>query len=62
MQPRWGPGGELVFISDRSGFWNLYRQEQGSGGVTALCAKDAEFGGPAWVFGMRSYQILPDGR
>jgi hypothetical protein len=30
--------------------------------VAAVCAKDAEFGGPAWLFGSRSYALLPDGR
>jgi hypothetical protein len=61
MQPLWGGNGELVFISDRSGFWNLYRRSA-SGQVSPVLQLDAEFGGPAWVFGMRSYQILPDGR
>ena len=27
LQPEWSPGGELYFISDRSGWWNLYRLE-----------------------------------
>ncbi|KAL2856165.1 Alpha/Beta hydrolase protein [Aspergillus pseudodeflectus] len=31
-QPRWGPDGTLFFVSDRSGFWQLYRWEAtGSG-------------------------------
>ena len=25
LQPEWSPRGELYFISDRSGWWNLYR-------------------------------------
>ena len=28
QQPRWGPGGELYFVSDRSGWWNLYKEEE----------------------------------
>jgi hypothetical protein len=24
FQPEWGPGGELFYVSDRSGWWNLY--------------------------------------
>jgi hypothetical protein len=24
-QPVWGPGGELFFVSDRTGWWNVYR-------------------------------------
>lgn len=61
MQPLWTASNELVFISDRSGFWNLYKEAK-DGSISDLLKKDTEFGGPAWVFGMRSYQILPDGR
>jgi len=60
MQPLWTPSGDLVFISDRSGFWNLYLEQ--SGNIKALMPMQAEFGSPAWQFGSRSYQILPDGR
>jgi hypothetical protein len=60
MQPLWTPSGDLVFISDISGFWNLYVECDGA--VKALLPMQAEFGSPAWVFGIRSYQILPDGR
>ena len=60
MQPLWSPSGDLIFISDRSGFWNLYTEHSGS--VKALLPMQAEFSTPAWVFGIRSYQILPDGR
>lgn len=61
MAPTWAPDGALLFISDRSGWWNLYH-DGGAGGAAALCAREAEFGGPAWVFGMRPFQPLPDGR
>jgi hypothetical protein len=62
MQPQWTPKGDLIFISDRSGFWNLYRHPAGGEPVQALLPMDAEFGGPGWVFGQRTYQVLPDGR
>ena len=29
---------------------------------SAVCSKAAEFGGPAWIFGQRSFAALPDGR
>ena len=61
LAPTWAPDGTLLFISDRSGWWNLYR-DGGAGGATALCAREAEFGGPAWVFGLRPFQTLPDSR
>ncbi|HWQ24235.1 MAG TPA: S9 family peptidase [Gaiellaceae bacterium] len=59
-QPEWAPGGELVFASDRSGWWNL---EQVRGGERrVLHPAEAEFGYPAWTFGGRSYAFLADGR
>jgi len=27
QQPQWGPGGELYFVTDVSGYWNLYMEE-----------------------------------
>jgi dipeptidyl aminopeptidase/acylaminoacyl peptidase len=52
-QPEWSPGGVLHFVSDRSGWWNLYRFEHGV--VQALCPREAEFGGPLWTFGGSLY-------
>ena len=60
MQPLWSPTGDLIFISDRTGFWNLYSERAGS--VKALMPMQAEFSSPGWAFGIRTYQILPDGR
>jgi dipeptidyl aminopeptidase/acylaminoacyl peptidase len=59
-QPEWSPSGELVFASDRSGWWNLERIRGGRRAV--LYPAEAEFGYPAWVFGSRSYGFLADGR
>ncbi|MFC5510650.1 S9 family peptidase [Massilia jejuensis] len=52
-QPEWSPDGLLHFVSDRSGWWNLYRFEGGV--VHPLCPRDAEFGGPHWSFGASMY-------
>ena len=30
-QPMWSPTGVLYFISDRTGWWNLYRWREGNG-------------------------------
>ena len=30
FQPQWSPAGELHFASDRSGWWNLYRERAGA--------------------------------
>jgi dipeptidyl aminopeptidase/acylaminoacyl peptidase len=55
-QPRWSPDGVLHYISDSSGWWNLY-DETG----TALYPAAAEFGQPDWAFGNAAYGFLPDG-
>lgn len=53
FQPKWSPGGVLHFVSDRTGWWNLYRLT--SDGIEPLCEKKAEFGSPQWVFRMSTY-------
>jgi dipeptidyl aminopeptidase/acylaminoacyl peptidase len=53
FQPEWSPAGELHFVSDRSGWWNLYRWREG--GIEALCLMEAEFGLPQWGFRMSTY-------
>lgn len=59
FQPEWSPEGALHFVSDRSGWWNLYRQTEN--GAVALAPRAAEFGVPQWLFGLRTYAFLPDG-
>ncbi|WP_111643063.1 S9 family peptidase [Marinimicrobium alkaliphilum] len=56
FQPQWSPDGQLYFVSDRSGWWNLYRWN--GTGSDALCPMDAEFATPQWVFGMSTYGFL----
>jgi len=53
FQPEWSPNGILYFVSDRTGWWNLYRWRDGR--VEPLVEMEAEFGMPQWVFGMTSY-------
>jgi hypothetical protein len=55
FQPRWSPDGDLYFVSDRSGWWNLYRWEHS--GSVAIYPKEAEFGLPQWVFGQSTYDF-----
>ena len=52
--PEWSPDGALYFVSDRSGWWNLYRRMEG-GGAEPLHEMAAEFGMPQWVFGISMY-------
>jgi dipeptidyl aminopeptidase/acylaminoacyl peptidase len=53
MQPMWGPYGSLFYISDRSGYWNVYRRT--ATGTVVVGSTTADIGGPGWRFGDRSY-------
>lgn len=53
FQPEWSPDGLLYFVSDRNGWWNIYRDQNGS--VECIHEMEAEFGAPQWVFGMSTY-------
>jgi dipeptidyl aminopeptidase/acylaminoacyl peptidase len=57
VEPVWSPDGRLHYVSDRSGWWNIY-DEDGS----ALAPLDAEFSSPLWQLGQSSYVFLDDGR
>jgi dipeptidyl aminopeptidase/acylaminoacyl peptidase len=53
FQPEWSPDGTLYFVSDRSGWWNLYRWQGDK--VEPVHPMEAEFGEPQWVFGGSLY-------
>ncbi len=59
-QPEWAPDGTLHFVSDRTGWWNLYRLAEGPQ-LQLLARLEAEFADPAWVFDRSSYGFLPNG-
>jgi len=54
-QADWGRDGSLLYSSDRSGWWNLYRDGE------ALCPREEEFGGPLWTIGRRWFAPLDSG-
>jgi len=60
VQPEWDTDGSLVFVSDRTGWWNLYRFDGEK--TSPIVAMDAEFAGPVWVFGSSWYGFLSEGR
>jgi dienelactone hydrolase len=60
-QPQWSPDGVLYFVSDRSGWWNLYRLTA-AGEIEAICPMEAEFGSPHWIFGGANYGFETDDR
>ena len=53
FQPEWSPDGVLYFVSDRTGWWNLYRWREGH--IEAMAPMTVEFGAPAWALGTRTY-------
>jgi dipeptidyl aminopeptidase/acylaminoacyl peptidase len=61
FQPEWSPDGVLHFVSDRTGWWNLYRVRLGAC-VEPLTEMEAEFGKPQWRFGMSTYAFESAGR
>ena len=74
-QPEWDEDGSLLFLSDRTDWWNLYRldAEQVEAAIragadaprpepTAVATIDAEIGVPHWVFDQSRYAVLGDGR
>jgi hypothetical protein len=60
FQPRWSPDGTLYFVSDRTGWWNIYRWENNQ--IAPLVTMEAEFGMPQWLFGMSTYAFESDQR
>ncbi len=70
LQPEWADESTLYAVSDRTGWWNLYRLDVGDpvGDEVAnaepepLCPRDEEFAFPMWVLGFGSYRVLADGR
>ena len=63
-QPEWSPDGRLYFVSDRSGWWNLYRwnEQNGLGTCECILPMEAEFARPQWVFGANSYGFVSPNR
>jgi dipeptidyl aminopeptidase/acylaminoacyl peptidase len=60
FQPEWHEDGGLYFVSDRTGWSNLYVERDGE--VTALTKEEAELGYPQWVFDLSRYAFMADGR
>ncbi len=59
FQPDWSPDGVLHYVSDTSGWWNLYRVR--ADGPEALHPDDAEYARPQWVFASRTYGFAGNG-
>ena len=59
QQPRYSLDGRLHYVSDESGWWNLYAWQGGA--QQNLCPREAEFGLPPWGLGLATYDFLADG-
>jgi dipeptidyl aminopeptidase/acylaminoacyl peptidase len=55
FQPEWSSGGVLYFVSDRTGWWNLFSWN--SSGPHIVREMQAEFGVPQWGLGMSTYAL-----
>ncbi|MDA4125671.1 MAG: S9 family peptidase [Thaumarchaeota archaeon] len=53
FQPEWSPEGNLYFVSDRTGWWNIYRWRDGK--VEGVHPTEGEFGQPQWLFRERTF-------
>nr|WP_244295979.1 prolyl oligopeptidase family serine peptidase [Micromonospora orduensis] len=60
LEPQWGPDGALYFVSDRSGWWNLYRWDGLN--VRTVAPIAGECAAEPWELGYASYGFLGDGR
>ncbi len=58
-QPEWSPDGELWVVSDRSGWWNLWRMAGDE--LICVCRTPAECARPAFAFAQRLYGFTPEG-
>jgi dipeptidyl aminopeptidase/acylaminoacyl peptidase len=68
FQPEWGPDGLLHFVSDRDGWWNLYRARNPGaalsgeeGALVQLTEEQADLAHPQWLFGGATYSFLESG-
>ena len=65
-QPGWSPDGALYFVSDRDGWWTLYRSRRLEPADVVRVIENppdrAEFGRPAWVLGSATWAFAGPSR
>lgn len=59
MLPKWSPDDKLMFIHDKTNWWNLYQLDGDK--ETNLHPVEKEIGGPAWEFARSPYSCNPTG-
>ena len=60
FQPEWGQAGEVFFVSDRNGWWNICQWKDGA--IKAITNLELEFGQPLWMLSYKTYTLVPDDR
>jgi dipeptidyl aminopeptidase/acylaminoacyl peptidase len=61
-QPRFAPDGSvLAFVSDESGWWNVWTARPDGSEAAQVLAEEREHAEPAWGPGQRSFAWSPDG-
>ena len=58
VQPEWASSGDLIYISDQSGWWNLKKISNNK--KYDLLTEQSDHGGPAWQFGFRTYGLTDE--
>lgn len=62
LQPEFSPNGRhLAYVSDRTGWWQIYLLDLRSGHRQQLTTAQAEHGLPAWLQEMRTYSFNSEG-
>jgi dipeptidyl aminopeptidase/acylaminoacyl peptidase len=56
LQPRWGEAGQLYFISDHQGWWNIYCLQDGE--VNPITQTPFDHAKPPWILGLSNYALL----
>ena len=68
FQPEWSADNALFFVSDRTGWWNLYRWSSSTSLRASSPSSEpvhemaAEFGKPQWTFSMITYAFVSENR
>jgi dipeptidyl aminopeptidase/acylaminoacyl peptidase len=54
-------GRSVLYVSDETGWGQIYRRDLESGQAAAVTSGEFEYGTPAWSHGMRTFTEAPDG-
>jgi dipeptidyl aminopeptidase/acylaminoacyl peptidase len=62
FQPEFLPGGDrIAYVSDETGWGRLVLHDLGTGETREVAVDEFDLGTPAWVQGLRTYTLFPDG-